>query len=328
VQVIGRLHVGQVRVARQKRQRHVEGVGDVLLGGLHVGQGGQVAHRVRQQLHAHLRIGDQHFALSAADELLLPFRFQTLPFGQSHLLRRRQQNTGQAGVVVDAAFHGGVLGAEGHLLERGTQRTEPRTIRIAWIGNAKGDDPLGRKTLDGRSPKFVVIDELGTVRLAPRRHQMGRQDPDVTRYVQQRIELEQPVGRANHLEVELGRLKEIKAVVHRIDLAKQRQQRMFEDFFNGRLACQSAEMRRFTEPALRGRIQAARQASWSWLTGLGRHVQARRMRGHRRGIDAGARPGSVLELAQQLGRTGRPQSAVGVEGRMSRPGITREQRGG
>ena len=50
VQVVGRLHVGQVGLAGQKRQRHVEGVGDVLLGRLEVRERGQVAHRALQHL--------------------------------------------------------------------------------------------------------------------------------------------------------------------------------------------------------------------------------------------------------------------------------------
>ena len=44
--------------AGQEGERHVEGVGDVFLGRLHVGQGGQVAHRVAEQLHLQAALGD------------------------------------------------------------------------------------------------------------------------------------------------------------------------------------------------------------------------------------------------------------------------------
>src|SRR5262249_41480682 len=76
-------------------------------------------------------------------------------------------------------------------------------------------------------------------------------------------------------------------------------------------------------------IEAAGACPRRRLSRPGADIQFGRKRGTRRGIDAGARPGRVLELAQQLRRRGRPLPAIGVDAERPEPlrALERRRRG-
>ena len=103
------LQVGKVGVGREERDGDVEGVGDVILGGLHVGQGGKVAHGLGEELQLHAGLGDENFAAAAAFETHAPLGFQavTLLFADDFV--GRDQGGGNAAVLVDGGLGGGFV---------------------------------------------------------------------------------------------------------------------------------------------------------------------------------------------------------------------------
>ena len=315
MQVIGGVHVRQVRVAGQKRQRHVEGVGDVLLGGLQVGQRRQVAHRVRQHIDLQTAFGHQHAAGAAAAETLLPLLLQAVTFLVAHHFGRRQHHAGHAGVVVDAALHRGVVGRQGHLLEAGAQRRQAAGVRVARVGEAEADDLLRRVAhRAGGAAVLVVIDRARAVRLAADADVLARQDPDLLRHAQERVGLQQPVGAAVDLQVELRQLPEVEAVEQRVHRAQQRQQRMVGDFLDalGGLRRQ-VQVRRGAQAFLDRPQQRLGGALDRPVLGRG-DVQPRRVGGADGGIDAGAGPGGVFQFREQFQRPWLAVLAVGVAG--------------
>ena len=49
--MLGGLPVGKVGLTGEEAERAVEGVGEIVLGRLQIGQGGKLTERLRQQLH-------------------------------------------------------------------------------------------------------------------------------------------------------------------------------------------------------------------------------------------------------------------------------------
>jgi len=70
--------------------------------------------------------------------------------------------------------------------------------------------PLGRELDRRRALVVVAVDQAGAAGATPRRDVVARQDPDVRRDAERRIDVQQPVGAAVDLQVKLRELPEIK----------------------------------------------------------------------------------------------------------------------
>jgi hypothetical protein len=80
VLVLGRRQVRQVRLGAEERERDVESIRDVFLGGADLGQDGDVAHAVVKELDLHRGLGDDDSAGAAAVELGVPLAFEAVAF--------------------------------------------------------------------------------------------------------------------------------------------------------------------------------------------------------------------------------------------------------
>ena len=187
----------------------------------------------------------------------------------------------------------------------------------------------GRKRCSLRAGAVdVVIDEVRRIRLAARRHVLAGQNPDLLRRAQ-RAEVEQPVGAAVDFLIERCQLPQVEGVMTGLTCASRSSSgwsvtSSMRSAALVRAARCGAERRRCSR---RGR-QRFRQALRPRLVGPRGDVEPRREAGADGGVDAGAGPGGVLQLRQDLVGRRVAVAAVGVDERRAAPLRRRSARRG
>ncbi len=312
VLLLGGLEVGEVRVGREEGDGDVEGVADVLARRAVVGEGGEVAHRLRQELHAQGGVGDEDSARAVAAKLLVPGGLEALALVLADGLLGADDRVRQ-GVILEARpTEERRVAHEFRLVVAGAEGRQAREVRLARVGVAEGDDLVRREALDAVAGAVEVgIDEVRTVRLAERRDEVRRERPDTIGDAE-RARLEEPVGAADDLLGERRQLPQVEGVVDGIDLGEERQERMLRhllDVFDG--ARERLQVREGTQAVQRAGRERSRQAARGGLASARRDVEARRVGGADGGVEARAGPRGGLQLGEQIPRRGTAQPAGG-----------------